>query len=82
MRYFILSITLLSLVGCSTGVTKPVSGKIIKIGKEYAPMSCVGKGTHYTVVKLQDNHVATLCGDYGNVGDKISGYWFCLRILQ
>lgn len=63
------------LFGCSTGVTTPVKGKIIKTGKEYAPLTCLAQGTNYTVIKTTDGHVGMLCGDYGKVGDIIAGYW-------
>lgn len=72
---FVLCLLALVLSACSSGTTTPVKGKIIKVGREYAPITCVGQGTSYTVIQLSEDRVAKLCGDYGNVGMTIAGFW-------
>jgi len=69
----------LSVYGCSfwssTDVSiEPIIMKISIVEKENTAWGCIGEA-YKTYFRSEDGKMAYWCGQWGKVGDKVSGYW-------
>jgi hypothetical protein len=62
------------MVGCSNGTTTPVNATIIKIVDDNSSMGCAGTNKR-TIFQTEHGNVSYMCGEYGDVGAKVKGYW-------
>jgi hypothetical protein len=60
------------LVGC--GEIEEVTVTIARIETEATEWGCIGTDKR-TIVKTEDNKMDDICGEWGEPGDKIKGYW-------
>lgn len=67
---------LLLLMGCSEGTREPVVVTIYQIEPEVTSWSRRSCSADYkTYVRTDDGRTDYLCGKWGAIGQKISGYW-------
>lgn len=69
----------LFVYGCQLSVfppasVEPITMKINVVVKENTKWGCIGE-EHKTYFRSEDGKVDYWCGQWGKVGDKVSGYW-------
>jgi hypothetical protein len=67
-----LTLAVLMITGC--GTDRQVDAVIIKVVDDKSKMGCVGVDKR-TIVRTAEGFTSTLCGEYGQAGDKVRGYW-------
>jgi hypothetical protein len=78
VTYIVLSML---LMGC--GRSEPITMKITHVVKEGTKWGCIGED-YKTYLKSEDGKIDFLCGQWGKVGDTISGYWYseCMESMN
>jgi len=69
-KYLLIPIFLILFCGCNA-TTEPIQMTIVKISCQEGSW----REDCYTLLKSEDGKTARMVGDWGSVGDKISGYW-------
>lgn len=71
-RILFIILTISLLLGCGTSV--PIEMTIVRVEKESTKWGCIGED-HKTYLRSEDGKTDYMCGQWGVVGDKISGFW-------
>lgn len=71
VTFFVIGISFLLNIMFNKGETKFVTATIVSIYED-GGWECDGVKT---AIKTEGGFVDSVCGSYGNVGDKFKGYW-------
>ena len=69
-----LGVALCTLLAAGCGTSKPVDAVITKVVDDKSAMGCIGTDKR-TILKTADGFITDICGEYGQAGDKVRGYW-------